>query len=147
MDTEGNEYEFRSYLDAGGGALTEDADPVRLATHDHPVAQDDFANIVAASTTLPRRVTAAEVAHALLLLARSQDGPVETTRSKGCEDGGHSTLSGYVLATDGKGSSPVMLEEVRCDFLMKGNASRAARELAQWVHRLRETVMPYREPR
>jgi hypothetical protein len=145
LDTEGSEYEFRSYVGAGRGALAEDADPVGLATRDGLVTQDDFANIVAASTVLPRRATAPEVAHALLLLARSQEGPVETIRFKGCNDGGHSTLSGYTFAADRKGWSPVMLEEVSCDFLIKGNASPAARELAQWVHRLRGTVMPYRD--
>ena len=147
MDTDGNEYEF--LFDAGTrrDARSEDGDPVRLALIDHLVSQDDFASIVAASTTLPRRATSAEVVHALSLLALGQAGAVEEVRSSACDDGGGSALNGYLFAADRKGSTPLLLERVQCDFLLKGNTSRAARELAQWVHRLRGTARPYREPK
>jgi hypothetical protein len=147
MDTNGNEYEFSFKLGTRRGGDPESSDPVRLAMEDHLVTQDDVANIVAASTALPGRATAAEVAHALSLVAKSQAGSVETIRSSGCDDGGRSTLSGYVFVTERNGSSPVMLEKVACDFLLNGNDSPAAHELAQWVHRLRGTVTPYRERR
>lgn len=146
MDTDGNEYEFSSGFGRERGPTSpEDMDPVRVAMIDQLVSPDDFTRIVAASSARPRRVTAAEVTHALSLLAASRTGSVETVRSSACNDGGGSALSGYLLAADGKGSSPLGLEEVECDFLLKGNTSRAARELAQWVHRLRGTVRPYRE--
>jgi hypothetical protein len=147
MDTDGNEYEFSFNPIASRSARSESADPVRLAIGDRLVTQDDFARIVAASTALPPRVSTADVTHALTLLAASQAGSVEATPFSGCRDGGRSTLDGYVFATEREGSSPLMLEEVKCNLLLKGNASRAARELSQWVHRLRGTVRPYREPK
>jgi hypothetical protein len=147
MDTDGNEYEFSFNPIASRSAPSDSADPVRLATNDRLVTPDDFARIVAASTARPRRVSTADVTHALTLLAASQSGPVEATPFSGCRDGGRSTLTGYVFVTQKEGSSPLMLEEVECNFLLKGNASRAARELSQWVHRLRGTVSPYRAPK
>jgi len=147
MDTDGNEYEFSFNPVASRSAQAENADPVRLALSDHLVTQDGFARIVAASTALPRRVSTADVTHALTLLAASQSGPVEATSFSGCRDGGRSTLNGYVFVTQKEASSPLMLEEVKCNLLMRGNASHAARELSQWVHRLRGTARPYREPK
>jgi hypothetical protein len=145
MDTDGNEYEFSSGVGAARGPTRpEDMDAVRMAMSDQVVSQDDFARIVAASTARPLRVTAADVGHARSLLAASRTGSVETVRVSACNDGGGSALSGYLFAPDRKGSSPLMLEEVECDFLLKGNTSDAARELAQWVHQLRGTVRPYR---
>jgi hypothetical protein len=148
MDTDGREYEFSYHPAPRRGSRPEDSDPVRLAMNAHLViTSDDFAKIVAASKPLPRRVTTAEVTHALSLIAASQTGTVETIRDMACYDAGGSALSGYVFATARGGSPPVLLEEEQCFFLLKGNDSRAARELAQWVHRLRGTPSPFREPK
>jgi hypothetical protein len=144
MDTDGNEYEF-SFDRRIPGPLNENADQVRQAMADNFVAPDEFAKIVAASTALPRRVTEAEAAHAQLLVALAHAGSIESIRDSACIDGGGSTLSAYIFAPNTNSSSPVMLEDVECDFLLKGNASPAARELAQWVHKLRGTPRPYRQ--
>jgi hypothetical protein len=116
-----------------------------LATENRPLTQNDFDSIVAASTALPRRITAAEVAHALSLVAKSRAAPVTTIRLSGCYDGGGSTLSAYIFADDSKGSLPVVLEEGECGYVLQANQSPAARELVQWVDRLRRTVRPHRE--
>ncbi|HLK90628.1 MAG TPA: hypothetical protein VKZ18_12075 [Polyangia bacterium] len=147
MDTDGREYEFWFHAHPERGPAPEDRDPVRTALKDHLVTQDDFDRVVAASTALPLRVTLADVDHALALAAKSQTGPIETIRYPTCKDGGGSGLRAYVFAAEKNGAVPVVLEDVSCDFLLKGNASLAARELAQWVHRLRGTVEPYREPK
>jgi len=146
MDTDGHEYEFSFTPGARRAVRPEDGDPVRLATENRPLTQNDFDSIVAASTALPRRITAAEVAHALALVAKSRAAPVTTIQLGGCNDGGGSTLSAYIFAEDSKGSLPVVLEEEECGSLLQANESPAARELARWVDRLRRTVRSHREP-
>jgi hypothetical protein len=111
---------------------------------DRLVTDDDLARIAAASRRLPRRVTPAEVRHALALLVLSRTGAIEQVRSGACKDGGSSSITGYLLAHDGKGMAPLLLEEEQCHVLLKENASRAARELTHWVHHLRGTATPYR---
>jgi hypothetical protein len=136
MDTDGREFQYDSRgqdLPLGGGPQ---ADPVRSALIDQLVSDDDFARIVAASKALPRRVTAAEVTHALSLLTSSLEGNLEPVRDGVCYDGGGSAITGYLFTPAGKGSSPQVLEEQQCSIISKANPSRAARELAQWVHKL-----------
>lgn len=145
MDTDGREYEFSSEHIPTGAGRPESRDPIRLAMENRPLTQADFSGIVAASTALPRRVRTADVAHALWLVAKSRAAPVTTIRLGESLDCGGSTLSAYIFAEDSKGSLPVMLEEMDCISLVQANESPAARELAQWVGRLRSTVRPHRE--
>jgi hypothetical protein len=146
MDTDGREYEFSSERVPPGAGRPENSDPVRLAMENRPLTQADFSSIVAASTALPRRITTAEVAHAMSLVAKSRAAPVTTVALPGCCDCGGATLSAYIFADDSKGSLPVTLEETQCHIrLLQANESPAARELAQWVDRLRSTVGPPRE--
>jgi hypothetical protein len=137
MDTDGREYQYGFGLDARPLVPDPQADPVRSALIDGSVSDDDFARIVAASTALPRRVTAAEVTHALSLLTSSQAGKLEALRDGVCYDSGGSSITGYLFPPDGKEALPNVLEEEQCFFIMKANRSPAARELAQWVHKLR----------
>jgi hypothetical protein len=114
---------------------------------DRHVSPDDFATIVAASTARPRRVTPVEITHALALLAASRDGSIAKVRNGACTDGGGSHIAGYLFEPDKKGSSTLRLTEEECDFLLKENTSHAARELAQWVHKLRGTARPFGGPK
>ncbi len=148
IDTDGNEYDF-SFDGHGlpGPSRPEDLDLVRRALIDQVVSDDDFAGIVAVSTARPRRVTPVQITHALSLLAASRTGSIRGIRDGACLDGGGSGINGYLFDADKKGSSSLLLTEEQCDFLLKENASLAARELAQWVHQLRGTPRPIRGPR
>jgi hypothetical protein len=137
MDTDGREYQYGFGLDARPLVPDPQADPVRSALIDGSVSDDDFARIVAVSTALPRRVIAAEVTHALSLLTSSQAGKLEALRDSVCYDSGGGSITGYLFPPDGKEALPNVLEEEQCFFIMKANRSPAARELAQWVHKLR----------
>jgi hypothetical protein len=147
MDTEGNEFEFSFDGHAHRGARAEDADPVRRALGDHLATEDDFARIVAASKAIPRRASAAEVRHALALLATVEADQRQPNRDGGCPDGGGETISGYRFAAVRKGASQLRLEESQCHFITAMNVSLAARELAQWVHARRGTNLPWIGPK
>lgn len=69
MDTDGHEFEFSFDGQGHPGAPAEDADPVRRVLGDLFVTEDGFARIVAACKAIPRRASAADVRHALALLA------------------------------------------------------------------------------
>jgi hypothetical protein len=147
MDTEGNEFEFSFDGHAHPGGRAQDADPVRRAIHDHLVTEDDFARIVAASKAIPRRASAAEVRHALALLATVEPDQMQQIPDGGCPDGAGEIISGYRFAADRKGAAQLRLEESQCHFITAENGSHAARELAQWVHARRGTNLPWAGPK
>jgi hypothetical protein len=83
MDTDGHEFEFSFDGQGHPGARAEAADPLRRALGDQVVTEDGFARIVAASKAIPRRASAAEVRHALALLATIKADQMQQTGDAG----------------------------------------------------------------
>lgn len=131
MDTAGNEYEL-SFSD-------KDKDLLDVIESDSLITASEFARVVAAAKALPRRVTAAEARHALALLVASRSGSLETLQIPVCNDGGSSQIDGYLYEPQWKGYAARRLERSECAALpAERNDSRAARELTQWIGKIRQ---------
>lgn len=137
MDTEGREFTFADHRRDG-------RDIVHNAEEDQQITPAEFQVILRAASPQELRVTTGDLSHALSLLSRAVGGPTETIRSQACNDGGGSTLSGYLFDPATRVSRSVFLQDVECDAILKDNASPPALELAQWVNVLLGHARPRR---
>jgi hypothetical protein len=141
----GHQYTFSTMSTTTAGPpkkRAEDSDVTRKIFTDGEVTPQEFAQLVAASQLIPEPVSHADVQHALALLAASNSAPVEGTGISPCPDAGGSGIEGFVWDPAKNAAVSTLLESTSCHCILKQNVSPAARELSQWVHRLRGERMP-----
>jgi hypothetical protein len=128
MDTAGNEYRF---------VAKQAADDLLLKlTDDSMLTGDEIERLIAASKSLPKRVTDATLAPALKALNNITQDPVEDVSQSPCNEVGQTFLFAYVLEPRLGLLSARYLRGERCSQVVSRNPSPGASELADWLEKL-----------